>query len=430
MSMNGELHLGTYSPTLDVRASGLGHAAERWGRLAYGSALAFLVTLYANPAFYWPVFEQARLGVLTAAVCAFAVVMRRITSGEPLRFGGMPAALLFAYAATIPLSYAWTISPDRTLDAIADIAKLLVVYVAIVNSLDTPGRLRTFLLVGALVTLAPSLGGIQRWLDDDRLIEGYRTAWRGNYADPNRLAMGVVLLLPAAVISALQARRAWLKGLLWFTVFANVAVIVLTHSRSGAIAMAAALALTLLRGRQLGRGLIGAAVALALFVAVAPESFWRRNSTIADYQEDASFQGREHAWSMLKVIASERPLGGVGAGAFIESWTRFAPLSAGGDHLIAHNIFMEIQGEQGALALLSFGLFAAWLFVRLWAAGRDPVGGSEARAILAGAVAFLICELVNGYSRNFNLYVAFAVATAAVAQAGVRAKLAAASAAP
>jgi putative inorganic carbon (HCO3(-)) transporter len=428
--MNGELHLGTYVPPLDARSTGLGHAAERWNRLAYGSALAFMVTLYANPAFYWPVFEEARLGLATGALCAFAVLMRRITSGERLRFGGPPAALLFAYAATIPMSYAWTISPDRTLDAIADIAKLLVLYVALVNALDTPGRLRTFLVVGALATLAPSLGGIQRWLDNDNLVEGYRTAWRGNYADPNRLAMGVVLLLPAALVAAAGARRAWLRGLLYFAAAASIAVIVLTHSRSGAIAMTAALALTLLRGRRKGRGLVVAIVGVALLVALAPESFWRRTSTIAEYEEDASFQGREHAWSMLKVIAKERPLGGVGAGAFIDAWSRFAPLSAGGQHLIAHNIFMEIQGEQGAIALLLFGAFLLWLSRRLWIAGTDPTGGAEARAILAGLVAFLICELVNGYSRNFNLYVAFAAAVAAVTQARVRAKLAAESAGP
>jgi O-antigen ligase len=328
------------------------------------------------------------------------------------------------------MSYAWTIAPERTADAIAEILKLLVLYVALVNALDTPGRLRTFLVLGAITTLAPSLGGIQRWIDDDNLVEGYRTAWRGNYADPNRLAMGVVLLLPAALVMASQVRRAWLKALLLFTAAANLAVIVLTHSRSGSIAMAAGLALTFLRGRRKGRGLVLAGVALALLVALAPESFWRRNETIADYQEDASFQGREHAWSVLKVIAAERPLSGVGAGAFIASWDQFAPLSAGGQHLIAHNIFMEIMGEQGALALLLFGGFAGWIFVRLWMAGADPDGGAEARAILAGLVAFLICELVNGYSRTFNLYAAFAAAIAAISQARTRAKLAAASAGP
>jgi O-antigen ligase len=169
---------------------------------------------------------------------------------------------------------------------------------------------------------------------------------------------------------------------------------------------------------------------MAGLMALAPQSFWRRSESIADYEEDVSFAGRERAWQMLKVIAAERPLTGVGAGAFIDAWDRFAPLSAQGPHLIAHNIFMEIQGEQGAIALLLFGLFSGWLLWRLWRAAGDGPGGPEARGLFAGLVGYLICELVNGYSRAFNLYAAFAAAVVALACARLRQKLAAEAARP
>ena len=424
--MQGELHLGAFAPPSDIRSAGLSQAADRWNRLAFLGALAFMANLYASPAFYWPgVFEKLRLGLLTSGLCTFAVLMRRITSGERLRLGGPPASLLFAYAAIVPLSLLWTISEPRTTEAVSDIAKLIVVYVAILNALDTPTRLRAFLVVGALATLAPSIGAIQRWLADDNLVEGYRTAWRGNYADPNRLAMGLVLLVPASISFVEVVKRRWLKALLLFSAVASVAAIVLTHSRSGTVALAVALALTLLRGRRKGRGLVLGAVALIALVAFAPESFWKRSSTIVSYEEDPSFAGRERAYQMLRVITSERPFTGVGGGAFIDSWDRFAPLSAGGQHLIAHNIFMETLGELGLIALGLFGTFCVWLLVRLWRAGREPVAGLEARALCAGLVGYLVCELVNGYSRSFNLYAAFAAALAAVAQYRLRTRIAA-----
>jgi O-antigen ligase len=422
--MSAELSFEAYAPPADARSAGLAAAAARWERLAYGAALAFMVNLYASPSFYWPIFEKARLGVLTSGVCAFAVLMRRITSGERLRLGGAPAVLLLAYAAIVPLSITWTISVPRTLEAISDTAKLLVVYVALLNSLDTPRRVRTFLIVGALATLAPSLGAIQRWVANDNLVEGYRTAWRGNYADPNRLAMGIVLMLPAGIALVGQARRPWLRAALLLSAVATIAAIVLTHSRSGAIAMAVALLLTFLRGRRKARGVLLAVTAVIALLTLAPQSFWTRSGSIVDYQEDASFAGRERAYSMLQVIFSERPLTGVGAGAFLAAWDRFAPLSAGGARLIAHNIFMEILGELGLVALALFGLFCAWLSIRLWRAGRDPVLGVDARVILAGLVAYIVCELVNGYSRSFNLYAAFAVAVAVIAQSGLRTRMA------
>ncbi|GEJ56286.1 O-antigen ligase family protein [Anaeromyxobacter diazotrophicus] len=428
--MRGELELEAFLPAGDRRAAGLARASERWGRLAYGAALAFLVNLYASPAFYWPeLFERMRLGVVTSAVCALAVLMRRVTSGERLRLGGPAAGFLLAYAAMIPLSLAWTIAPERTWDAIFDIGKLLVVYAALINALDTPGRVRGALLAGALATLAPSLGGIQRWLAGDALIEGYRTAWRGNYADPNRLAMGLVLFLPAAILLAGQVRRPWLKGLLLFAAAANVAAIVLTYSRSGTVALVAALLLTFLRGHAKGKGLVLAGLALVAVVALAPESFWMRQSTIAEYEDDASFQGRERAYTMLQVIFHERPLSGVGAGAFLEAWTRYAPLKALGQRLIAHNLFMEVLGELGIIALALFATYCAWLLWRLWSVGGER-GGEGARALFAGLAGYLVCELVNGYSRSFNLYAAFGLAVAVVVQARLRRRLAAGDAGP
>jgi O-antigen ligase len=408
-----------------VRAAGLAQAAERWGRLAYVAALCFVVQLYASPAFVWPeVFEPLRLGVVSSTVCALAVLMRRLTSGERLRLGGPPAAFLFAYALTVPLSLAWTISTPRTLDAIVEMAKLVVLYVALLNALDTPGRLRTFLIVGALATLAPSTGGIQRWLDDDRLVEGYRTAWRGNYADPNRLAMGLVLFLPVALAMAGEVKKRWLQVALLLAAVSSTAAVILTHSRSGAVALVVGLGLVLLRSRRKGRGLFLGAIAAVCVVAFAPQSFWTRTESIADYEEDASVAGRERAWQMLVVITQERPLGGVGAGGFLEAWDRFAPLRAGGQHLIAHNIFMEILGEQGMVALALFGAFCTWLTLRLWQAGGAGPGSVEARALLAGLSGYLVCELVNGYSRAFNLYVAFAAAVAAIAMARMQVRLA------
>src|SRR6266568_602018 len=358
--MHGELHMDVFALPRDARSAGLSQAAERWGRLAYGAALAFVANLYASPAFYWPeIFEPARLGVVTSAVCAFAVLMRRVTSGERLRLGGPPAALLLAYLLMHPLSFAWTISQPQTLEAVVDMAKMLVVYVALLNALDTP------------------------------------------------------VFLPAALLLVAGTKRPWLKVLLLFSAAANVTAIILTHSRSGTIAMAAAVGFALLRGRARGRGLVLAGAALMAVVALAPQSFWMRQSSIADYEEDASFAGRERAYAMLRVIFDERPLTGVGAGGFLDAWARFAPLSAGGQRLIAHNIFMEILGELGLLALLLFAAFCAWLLWRLWRAGAAH-GGVEARAVFAGLVGYLICELVNGYSRSFNLYTAFALAVAVV----------------
>jgi O-antigen ligase len=412
-------------PGVVGRDAGLAHAADRWRSLAFFGACLFVGVLYASPTHWWDFFEVFRLAVVSMIVCSGAVIMRRLTSGERIRVGGAMAAPLLMYALLIPLSLVWTINGDATLTAMFDVAKMLVVFVAIQNSVDEPRRMRIFFVVAALAALAPALGGVRVWIDAEDLVEGFRTHWYGVFRDPNRLAMGLVAILPMTFAATSLAKRFWLKGLLAFAAAAQVAAIVLTHSRSGAVAAALATALYLFRGNM--RNVAhGAAVAIVLAVGLAtlaPQSFWERSSTITTFEGDASVAGRERAWQLLTAIFDERPLGGVGAGGFIHAWDTYAPLSAGGRHLVAHNIFMEILGELGVFGLLFFFGFAAVLLFRLFVAGRDSERGLEARVLFASISGYLLCLLVNGYALSFWLYMLFGLAVASLRMHRTRARM-------
>lgn len=402
-------------------------AGARWGALAYAGALLFIGQLYASPAYWFPQVEALRLGLLAALLCAGAVLARRVVSGERLRLGGLAAPLLFAYAAIAGLSILWSIHRPATLAAILEIAKLLVIYVALLNALDTARRIRAFLVVGAVASLAPALGGIRVWLAGDHLVEGTRTHWRGIYADPNRLAMGLVVALPFAIAAFAGTRRTWLRVLLAIAVPAQLAAIVLTGSRSGLIATILALGLVLLRGGRSAalKGVVVAAALASAVAAFAPRTFWQRSSTLADLSTDASVEGRENAWKVLGSIFDQRPFTGVGAGGFVHAWDRYAPLSAGGLHLVAHNVFMEILGELGIFALLAFFGFVAAVLWRTWRAGSDPRLGREARAVFAALAGYLLCELVNGYSYSYTLYFLFAAGLALSRLARLHARMSA-----
>jgi putative inorganic carbon (hco3(-)) transporter len=408
-----------------AREAWLERASRRWSALAHGAALAFLLMLYSNPQFWWPWFEKLRLAFVSAGVCAAAVVVHRLVSGERIRLGGWSAAPLWIYLAFIPASYAWTVSPHDTLFAIGEGWKMAVIYAAVQNVVDTRARLRRFMLVGALASIGPALGAIEVWRTDDALIEGFRTHWRGAYADPNRLAMAIIAVLPFALYGAVTARRRWARALFFGVVAAQLGAIVLTHSRSGSIAAGVAVLLFMARGRGgVARGVLSAVAVAVSLAAFAPDTFWQRSSTLAHLEEDESVQGRENAWKVLGVIVEERPLTGVGAGAFIQAWGRYAPLEAGARRYIAHNILLEIVGELGIIAFLLFCGFATALLLRLWRVGEDPLVGIEGRAVFAALAAYLVCEMANGYSLSWFLYFLFACAAALLRISGTRAALA------
>ena len=415
----------TLDPRLLAREAWLERAGRRWGGLAHGAALAFLLMLYSNPQFWWPWFEKLRLAFVAAGVCAVAVVVHRLVAGETIRFGGWAASPLWVYLAFIPASLAWTVWEPDTRLAIAEAWKMAVIFVAVQNVVDGRARLRRFLLAGAIASLGPALGSIHVWLTGDALVDGFRTHWRGPYADPNRLSMALVAVLPFALYGALTARRRATRVLFWATAAAQVGAVVLTHSRSGSIAAGVAILLFLARGRG---GAVRAAVAsLALvlgLVALAPETFWQRSATLVNLEEDESVAGRENAWKVLGVIARERPLTGVGAGAIIQAWGHFAPLEAGARRYIAHNVLLEVVGELGILAFALFCAFCGWILLMLWRAGADPLVGMEARAIFAALAGYLVTEMANGYSLSWFLYFLFACAVAVVRTARARAALA------
>jgi O-antigen ligase len=405
-----------------AREAALARASGRWRDLAHGAAVAFVALLYSNPMYWWPWFERLRLGFVSMAIAAAAVLLHRLTSGEQIRIGGAGSLALLAYLAFIPLSLSWTLSRPDTARAAVEAMKMAVVFVAVQNALDTPARLRRFLLVAALASLGPALGGIWVWVQDDHLVEGFRTHWRGLYGDPNRLAMSLVAVLPLALYGAFTARRPGARLVLAGVAAAQIAAIVLTHSRSGSVAAAVAGLLFLLRGRRVAlRGaLVAGAIAVGLAV-LAPTTFWERSRTIAAYEEDASVTGRRHAWMVLGRVVEDRPLAGVGAGAFIDAWGPYAPLEAGGHRYVAHNILLEIVGELGVIAFALFATFCGWLLRRTWRAGDDALVGAEARAIFAALAGYLVCEMVNGYSLSWFLYFLFACAAAVIGIARVRA---------
>lgn len=414
MSAGGESAL--LEGALEERGAWLSQAGTRFGGLVHASTLAFALMLYSNPMYFWPWFENLHLAAVTMALAAASLLLHRTISGERMRLGLPWAGFLLLYLAFVPLSLTWSLSPKATQNSILDAMKLLVVFATVQAAVPGPRRLRRFLFTAALASLGPALGTIDVWRRGEDLVDGYRAHWHGLFGDPNWLAGSLVAVLPFAFLGFFTAKKRVSRVVFGVVAVAQISAIVLTHSRSGAIAAALATALVVLRGQTLTPArkiAVGVALALGL-AAFAPETFWDRSRSIADYETDASVVGRENAWKVLGVIVSERPLTGVGSGAFLDSWDRFAPLDAGGQRFVVHNLFFEAVGELGVFAFALFSVFSLWLLREVWRAGSDPLVGDLSRAIFAGLVGYLIVEMVNGYSMSWFLYVLFACGVAAV----------------
>ena len=395
---------------------------------AFFALTAFGFVMYAVPGAWIPALEPLRLALLTSGVAAGLFALRRLGRAEPVYFDGARGWALLAFTALAVSSIAWSVYPDGSEEAAIELLKLTAIYLALVNVVTTPRRLTV--LAGALVlgSLVTSWGVIQWHAAGVDMVEGYRSRWVGVYADPNRTAMNVGIVVPLCAAFLARKNGGWLfRALCMLAMGLAVTAIVLTYSRGGFIGLCVGMGLWV--AREHGRRVQGAVVAALLFVSLAvfaPQTFWARNETVGEFHQDASAMGRVHAWQVASRISLDRPLLGVGLGGFRYAWSQYAPPEARRAY-VAHNIFLDVIGELGWLGLAAFLVFAGGAAAGAFEASRDRDLGWLSRGIAASVAGYLVTQLFAGYVTSAHLYVLFGMA--ACAQRIARASTAAAPAA-
>jgi probable O-glycosylation ligase (exosortase A-associated) len=399
---------------------GLGDKAERRDVVAFYALTTFAALMYAVPQAWIPALAPLRPALLTSGLAAGLMALRRMGKAEPLYFDGVRGVALLCFSGLALASMAWSVHPEVTRFTAIELLKLTAIYLTLVNVVTTPRRLAV--VCGALVmaSLVTSHGVIDWYFTGVNLVEGYRARWVEVYADPNRSAMNLALVVPLAVAFIARKESGWLwRGACLVAVVMAVVAIVFTYSRGGFLGLSVAMAVWALREQRKMRAvLLGTLFVLGLAV-FAPRSFWQRNETVATFHEDASAMGRVYAWQVTSRISLENPLLGVGAGAFRHAWPLYAPPEATRAY-VAHNIFLDVIGELGWVGLLFFLVFAGSAMGGAFEASRDTRVGWLARALSASVAGYLVCDLFSGYILSAHLYVLFGLAASAHRMAQAR----------
>lgn len=378
------------------------------------------MVMYAAPAEWIPFFEPLRPALLTSVGAMLPMLFRRLARAEPIVIDGVRGKALLLFSLWAFASVAWSVRDDVSLATAIDLVKLVAIYFVIVNVVDSPKRLST--LCAALVLASPVAAcGVINWyrLGID-LSEGFRARWVGVYTDPNHMAMNMLVVVPIAV--AFIARKQtpfWLKLGCLAGAGLSVTAMVLSHSRGGFIGLAIALAVWALREKRKMQALVvGAVMGVALLV-LAPESFWKRNETVAEFEKDASALGRVYAWEVASRINMDRPILGVGAGAFKYSWFTYARPEAHRAY-VAHDVFLDVIGELGLVGFFLFLVVVGGCVAGAFEASSAAEHGWLARAISASMVGYLLCDLFSGYLLSAHFFMLMGLGAAAQRIAAAR----------
>ncbi len=178
--------------------------------------------------------------------------------------------------------------------------------------------------------------------------------------DNNHLALALVMSMPVLNYLRQQSAVKFVRYGLLATMGLTLLSVLISYSRGGILALAAAVALLWVRSRAKALTLLLVVpVGLAVYGFV-PEQLINRIQTLGNVADDGSFQGRVDAWLVSARYAIDHPLVGAGfSGTYSqEIFARYNPDAR--DVRAAHSIYFQVLGDHGFVGL---GIFLAIAFV-------------------------------------------------------------------
>ncbi|MBS1835429.1 MAG: O-antigen ligase family protein [Acidobacteria bacterium] len=305
-------------------------------------------------------------GLLCAALGLIAIAVSR-----RIRRPGIALVVSTVWVFWIYASQYWTLSADGTAERIGTHAQLLLIAMLLWQFCTSQAHVRALAMAYAAGIAYSGGNTVYRWLTGAGQVYYQRFAVEG--FDPNDLALTLALGIPLLYwlsLTASSRKAAWmwraLIGVAAFNIF-------LTASRGGVLALATALLFVPWTFRALGRTdrvllSLGALAVAAALVAMVPATSWQRIATLGKEAKEGTLNSRTVIWSAGLEAFTERPVTGVGAGAFPESirGTMGRPRDWAP---VAHNTFLSILVETG---LVGFAIFLLLMATLCWQIARMP----------------------------------------------------------
>lgn len=380
--------------------------------LAFGLFLLTTATLFLRPAELfvwmadWPIYECLILGTFAMAFQSFTGHFRWFSlARQPVTL--CVVGIFFA----IGLSHVQYIYLGGVLDSGTLFLKTLIYYGLVVTTVNSPSRLKTFLLTvgicaSTMVTLCvldfyevydfefiQHLDDIEGVTDEEELITVKRMRGTGIFQDPNDLAMvicatGVICLYFLLDPSASKLRLLWSIPMLILLIG-----LLSTKSRGGLLACGVA-GLTWLSVRYGGRVAMMAAV---VGVCVLPIIAGRQADI--DLEEGGTGHERITLWrDGFQELKSPALLFGTGQGSYADI--------AG---LVAHNSFIHTYVELGLFGGTMFLGCFFFIGMQLYRMGRlpEPVLSDELLRLRP-----FMCAIIAGWCASvFSLSRCYVVPT-------------------
>ncbi len=335
-----------------------------------------------------PSINKPLVAMVAAAILVRYYNASRLPGGRE-KTGGIEA-FLFVYFMVIALSYVAADNKERTLDAIVDLGKDIVIIYCFLFALRKPETWKQSAWIIIFVTAFLCLLGSFQVLTGnyDQKFFGmagvaadvgeFSTTQRiaGPITEPNIWAQVVVAVVPLVIYRIIYEKRLRMKllaaGILGVLLFE----ILNTYSRGAYLGLGVIVFIILLGQRPRLQTWFGIGAAAVLMLVMLPASYAERFQTLSlltpstengIYQE-GSFRGRASKMLTGLTMFARNPILGVGAYNYpnnYELYTQEIGLETETGERDPHSLYVQILAETGILGAIAFMGFSILLLVTL-----------------------------------------------------------------
>jgi len=344
-----------------------------------------------------PLGNAARIAGLLVLLAAVPAIFQAGRVRRPGAFCWLTLALYLWFCC----SYLWTIDPIVTLDRMRAFFQEMMIVWLVWEFASAPADLRSLLRATVAGSWVLALLTLAAFSSPEAIASGQiRFAAYGQ--DPNEVARFLDLGFPFAALLVISERRwPWRLLAIGFMPL-GIAAVLLTASRTGAVAAVIALAgsaALLARGHARGAviGLFTLPPFLAALWFLVPAGTLYRLTTIPEQLRSGDLNQRMNIWSEGWRAFIHAPLIGTGAGTFVAA-AHTAPIDT------AHNTPLSIVVGGGLCALLLASLLVA-LVVRAALQTRGPLR----LALVTSLVSWAVTSLLFTVEENRTTWLLFAL---------------------
>jgi len=305
----------------------------------------YLFMEYVRPQQLYPVISGPPYSKFIIGIALVAFFME----GRTFRMG-LAEAFLGLFTGIVLASSFLAVSPGASYAEISVYLSWVLIYLLIVNAVDTEARFLVFVLSFIVWSYKMAEFGTRSWITD-----GFHfRAWGINgapgwFSNSGEFAIQMVVFSGIAIYFTRALSHQWprwKKYIFWSMPVCAIIGIVGSASRGALVGLAAMVLWMLLKSRHKVRALLGTAILSAGVYWLLPAEQMARLQSMGD---DGTSISRTTLWARGLELMRDNPVHGIG----YNNWSPYMEAHFGSP-LLPHNIFIQAGAELGYTGLVAF----------------------------------------------------------------------------